>query len=45
MNKNNSTSMGHKLVQSFLQKLNATMTIEKNNGTNIELLIKKFKLT
>ena len=45
MNKNNSTSMGHKLVQSFLQKLNATMTIEKVNGTNIELMIKKFKLT
>lgn len=45
LNKSNSTSMGHKLVQSFLQKLQATMNIEKNNGTNIELTIKKFKLT
>jgi two-component sensor histidine kinase len=45
MNKNSATSMGHKLVQSFLQKLNATMSIEKNNGTNIELIIKNFKLT
>ena len=39
-----STSMGYKLVQSFLQKLNAQMKIENQNGTNIELTISKFKL-
>ncbi len=39
-----STSMGYKLVQSFLQKLNATMKIENQDGTNIELLISKYKL-
>lgn len=39
-----SASMGYKLIQSFLQKLNATMNIENDNGTNIELLISKFRL-
>ncbi len=39
-----SQSMGYKLIQSFLQKLNATMNIETVNGTNIELLIGKYKL-
>ncbi|MFY7964895.1 MAG: histidine kinase dimerization/phosphoacceptor domain -containing protein [Chitinophagaceae bacterium] len=39
-----SASMGYKLIQSFLQKLNATMEIKNDNGTNIELLISKYKL-
>ncbi len=39
-----SASMGYKLIQSFLQKLNATMNIENDNGTSIELLISKYKL-
>lgn len=39
-----SQSMGYKLVQSFLQKLQASMNIETENGTNIELLISKYKL-
>ena len=39
-----SPSMGYKLIQSFLQKLHATMKIENNHGTNIELLISKYKL-
>lgn len=39
-----SQSMGYKLIQSFLQKLNATMNIDAENGTNIELLISKYKL-
>ena len=39
-----SQSMGYKLIQSFLQKLHATMNIETINGTNIELLISKYKL-
>jgi len=39
-----SASMGYKLIQSFLQKLNATMNIEIDDGTNIELLISKYKL-
>lgn len=39
-----SQSMGYKLIQSFLQKLNATIKIDGDNGTNIELLISKYKL-
>ena len=39
-----SQSMGYKLIQSFLQKLHATMNIETVDGTNIELLIGKYKL-
>lgn len=38
-------SMGYKLVQSFLQKLAATITIKNDNGLSIELKIDKFKLT
>jgi two-component sensor histidine kinase len=45
LNKNNSASIGFKLVQSFLQKLEATMNVEKNNGTTITLTINKYKLT
>jgi two-component sensor histidine kinase len=39
-----SQSMGYKLIQSFLQKLQATMNIEVDNGTCIELFITKYKL-
>jgi two-component sensor histidine kinase len=39
-----SATMGYKLIQSFLQKLNATMEIKNENGTNVELLISKYKL-
>ena len=39
----NSKSFGNKLIQAFKQKLGAEIIIENNNGTQITLIIHKFK--
>lgn len=36
-------SFGYKIVKAFTQKLKATMTIDRKNGTDIQLLISKFR--
>ncbi len=36
-------SFGYKIVKAFTQKLKATMIIDRKNGTDIQLLISKFR--
>jgi two-component sensor histidine kinase len=36
-------SFGYKIVKAFTQKLKATMTIDREKGTDIQLLISKFR--
>lgn len=45
LNKENTSSIGYKLVHSFLQKLNASIDVKKENGTIITLIINKYNIT
>ncbi|AEE51916.1 sensor histidine kinase [Haliscomenobacter hydrossis] len=39
----NTSSFGYEVIQAMAQKLRARLNIESNNGTNVQLLISKFK--
>lgn len=38
------SSFGYKIVKAFTQKLKAIMTIDRKNGTDVQLLISKFRI-
>lgn len=38
------TSFGYKIIKAFTQKLKAQLSIQKENGTDVQLLISRFKL-
>jgi two-component sensor histidine kinase len=37
-------SFGYKIIKAFTQKLKALMTIKKNDGTDVQLLISRYKM-
>lgn len=41
----NSSSFGYEIVKAFSQKLRARMNIESNGGTDVQIIISKFKTT
>ena len=36
---------GYEIIKAFLHKMKARMSIDGSNGTNVELIITKFKTT
>ncbi len=40
----NSTSLGYQLIRSFAAKMKAMLTITGNNGTDVQMIITKYKL-
>lgn len=44
-NPENSSSFGYEIIKAFSQKLKARMNIEGNNGTDVQIIISKFKTT
>ena len=42
---NKTTTFGYEIIKAFLQKMKARMSIDGSNGTNVELIITKFKTT
>ena len=41
----NSSSFGYEIIKAFSQKLKARMNIDGNNGTDVQIIISKFKTT
>jgi two-component sensor histidine kinase len=41
----NTTSLGYQLIRSFAAKMKATLTITGNTGTDVQMLITKYKTT
>jgi two-component sensor histidine kinase len=41
----NTTSLGYQLIRSFASKMKSTLTITSNNGTDVQMLITKYKTT
>lgn len=39
------TTFGYEIIKAFLQKMKARMKIDRNNGTDVEIIISKFKTT
>lgn len=39
------TTFGYEIIKAFLQKMKARMKIDGSNGTNVEIIISKFKTT
>jgi two-component system, sensor histidine kinase PdtaS len=44
-NPENSSSFGYEIIKAFSQKLRARMNIDGNNGTDVQIIISKFKTT
>jgi two-component system, sensor histidine kinase PdtaS len=44
-NPENSSSFGYEIIKAFSQKLKARMNIDGNNGTDVQIIISKFKTT
>jgi two-component sensor histidine kinase len=44
-NAENTTSFGYEIIKAFSQKLKARMNIDGNNGTDVQIIISKFKTT
>lgn len=41
---NKTTTFGYEIIKAFLQKMKARMTIDSQNGTDVNILISKFKM-
>ncbi len=44
-NPENTSSFGYEIIKAFSQKLKARMNIDGNNGTDVQIIISKFKTT
>jgi two-component system, sensor histidine kinase PdtaS len=42
-NPDNTSSFGYEIIKAFLQKMKARMNIEGSNGTDVQIIISKFK--
>jgi len=40
-----SSSLGYQLIQSFVQKMKAEIHIKNENGTKVQMIFTKYKLT
>jgi two-component system, sensor histidine kinase PdtaS len=44
-NPENTSSFGYEIIKAFSQKLKARMNVDGNNGTDVQIIISKFKTT